>query len=170
MVWGRFMGAATVARLHADPTFRADMEVAIAEVAAVRAKGVAPARDCAAEAAALAMGFQASDVTAIDILLEPDATMLRQAEANNARLLKVFPGGFALDATHTPHITMIQRFVRTADLDKVYAAADEVLARADVIGDEAGGLQVLLHPERRHRACGHRREADSRSCSSCKPT
>jgi hypothetical protein len=26
-----------------------------------------------------------------------------------------------LDATHTPHITLIQRFVRTADLDKVYA-------------------------------------------------
>ena len=132
VVWGRFMGAATVARLHADPTFRADMEAARAEVAAVRAKGLAPARDCAAEAAALAMGFQASDVTAIDILLEPDATMLRHAEANNARLLKVFPGGFALDATHTPHITMIQRFVRTADLDKVYAAAAEVLARADV--------------------------------------
>ena len=40
-------------------------------------------------------------VTAIDILLEPDATMLQHAAANNARLLKVFPKGFALDATHT---------------------------------------------------------------------
>src|SRR5438034_1239122 len=37
-------------------------------------------------------------VTAIDILLEPDATMLKHAEANNARLLKEFPKGFALDA------------------------------------------------------------------------
>jgi hypothetical protein len=71
-------------------------------------------------------------VTAIDILLEPDATMLRHAEAVNARLLKVYPKGFALDATHRPHITMIQRFVRTADLDKVYAAAGKVLARANV--------------------------------------
>ena len=53
-----------------------------------------------------------SPVTAIDILLEPDATMLRHAEANNARLLAVFPKGFALDATHRPHITLIQRFVR----------------------------------------------------------
>ena len=52
-------------------------------------------------------------VTAIDILLEPDATMLRYAEANNARLLKVFPKGFALDEAHRPHITLIQRFVRT---------------------------------------------------------
>jgi hypothetical protein len=71
-------------------------------------------------------------VTAIDILLEPDATMLRHAEAVNARLLKIYPKGFALDATHRPHITMIQRFVRTADLDKVYAAAGKVLAHANV--------------------------------------
>jgi len=71
-------------------------------------------------------------VTAIDILLEPDATMLQHAEANNARLLGVFPKGFALDATHRPHITLIQRFVRTADLDEVYAAAGQVLASAHV--------------------------------------
>jgi hypothetical protein len=73
-----------------------------------------------------------SAITAIDILLEPDATMLRHAEANNARLLRVFPQGFALDADHRPHITLIQRFVRTADLDRVYAAAGQVLARAHV--------------------------------------
>jgi 2'-5' RNA ligase superfamily len=71
-------------------------------------------------------------VTAIDILLEPDATMLRHAEANNARLLKVFSKGFALDATHRPHISLIQRFVRTTDLDQVYAAAHQVLAAANV--------------------------------------
>ena len=71
-------------------------------------------------------------ITAIDILLEPDATMLKHAAANNERLLKVFPKGFALDATHRPHITLIQRFVRTADLDKVYAAAEHVFAAANV--------------------------------------
>ncbi len=73
-----------------------------------------------------------STVTAIDILLEPDATMLRHAEAVNARLLKVYAKGFALDATHRPHITLIQRFVRTRDLDKLYAAAGRVLANAKV--------------------------------------
>jgi hypothetical protein len=67
-------------------------------------------------------------VTAIDILLEPDATMRRHAEANNARLLKVNSMGFALDAVHRPHITMLQAFVRTADLDQVYAAAGKVIA------------------------------------------
>lgn len=132
VIWGRYMGAATVARLHADPTFRADMEAARAEVAAIRTKGLAPAGDCKVEAAALALGFQASEVTAIDILLEPDAAMLQRAEANNDRLLRVYPQGFALDTTHNPHITLIQRFVRTADLDKVYAATSQVFANANV--------------------------------------
>jgi hypothetical protein len=72
------------------------------------------------------------DVTAIDILLEPDATMLQHAAADNARLLEAYPKGFALDATHTPHITMLQCFVRTADLDKLYAAEEKVLAAAHV--------------------------------------
>ena len=36
----------------------------------------------------------------IDVLLEPDATMLQHPAANNARLLKVFPQGFALDGAH----------------------------------------------------------------------
>jgi 2'-5' RNA ligase len=71
---------------------------------------------------------QQNPVTAIDIALEPDATMIQRAQADNARLLKAFPKGFALDATHHPHVTMLQTFVRTADLDKVYAAVNKVLA------------------------------------------
>jgi phosphoserine phosphatase len=78
--------------------------------------------------------FEQSPVTAIDILLEPDATMLRHAEAVNANQLKIYPQGFALDAAHRPHVTLIQRFVRTADLDKVYDAAGKVFARANVAG------------------------------------
>ena len=71
---------------------------------------------------------QQNAVTAIDIALEPDATMIQHAQADNARLLKAFPKGFALDATHHPHISMLQQFVRTADLDKVYEAANKVFA------------------------------------------
>ncbi len=71
---------------------------------------------------------QQNPVTAIDIALEPDATMLQHAQMDNARLLKVFPKGFALDATHHPHVTMLQTFVRTADLEKVYDAVGKVLA------------------------------------------
>src|SRR5262249_12717557 len=69
-----------------------------------------------------------SSVTAIDILLEPDATMVKHAEAANERLLKEFPKGFALGATHRPHISCLQRYVRTTDLEKVYASGGKVLA------------------------------------------
>ncbi|MBX9845442.1 MAG: hypothetical protein K2Z80_26905 [Xanthobacteraceae bacterium] len=71
---------------------------------------------------------QQNPVTAIDIALEPDATMIKRAQADNARLLKAFPKGFALDATHHPHVTILQQFVRAADLEKVYAVVDKVLA------------------------------------------
>ncbi len=71
---------------------------------------------------------QQNPAIAIDIALEPDATMIQRAQADNARLLKAFPKGFALDATHHPHVTMLQTFVRTADLEKVYAAVNKVLA------------------------------------------
>lgn len=68
-------------------------------------------------------------MTAIDIALEPDATMLQHAKDANARLLKSFPKGFALDETHHPHVTMLQQFVRTEDLDKVFDAANAVLEK-----------------------------------------
>ena len=73
-----------------------------------------------------------SPSTAVDILLRPDAEMLRHAEAANADQRKIFPQGFALDATHRPHVTILQRFVRTADLDQLYAAVRTVLERTDV--------------------------------------
>ena len=101
------------------------------------------------------------EVTAIDILLEPNATMLAHCKANNARLLKVYPKGFALDAAHTPHITMLQCFVRTADLDKVYAAEDKVSRGRQGERDEAGCLQILLRPRRRGGRRGHLRKADA---------
>ena len=71
-------------------------------------------------------------ITAIDILLQPDATMLQHAAADNARLRQVYPKGFTFDAAHTPHITMLQCFVRTADLDQLYAAEEKVFAAANV--------------------------------------
>ena len=72
---------------------------------------------------------QQNPVTAIDIALEPDATMIQHATAANARLLKSFPKGFSLDETHHPHVSMLQQFVRTDDLEKVFAAANTVLSK-----------------------------------------
>jgi acid phosphatase (class A) len=71
-------------------------------------------------------------VIAIDIALEPGQAMEDRAHAANAALLADFPKGFALDATHHAHVTLLQCYVRTADLDKVYAAANGVLAKEDV--------------------------------------
>ncbi len=53
VVEGRFMGASTVARLHADPTFLSDMAAAKKEIKAARAKGLKPVVNCDAEASAL---------------------------------------------------------------------------------------------------------------------
>jgi hypothetical protein len=94
---------------------------------------------CACILVAGSAGIQAADsssqpaaITAIDILLQPDATMLQHSAANNARLREVYPKDFTFDAAHTPHITLLQCFVRTADLEKLYAAEEKVLAAANV--------------------------------------
>jgi hypothetical protein len=88
-----------------------------------------------------------STVMAIDILLEPDATMIQHAEAVNARLRSVFPNGFALDASHRPHISMSQCFVRTADLNKVYAVAGKVLAAGNVTGLKLKAFKYYYIPD-----------------------
>ena len=146
VVWGRFMGSATVARLHADPTFLADLDAAKEEYAAIRAAAAGPVGDCAVEAEALALGFQARDVIAIDILLLPDDALLSRAESVNAKLTEVFPEGFTLDESHQPHITLIQRYVRVEDLEKVYAAANEVLGRVEVSSFELEAFEYDYFP------------------------
>ena len=96
----------------------------------------------------MAQGYQANEVTAIDILLEPDALLIQRAEANNARLLKMFPKGYTLDATHRPHITLVQLFVRTADLERVYSAASQVIANANVTAMKLEAFKYYYIPAR----------------------
>lgn len=89
-----------------------------------------------------------ASVTAIDILLEPDATMLEHATVVNERLRKVFPKGFALDASHRPHITLVQRFVLTENLPKVYAAVGKVFASANVTGLKLEAFKYYYIPDK----------------------
>jgi len=77
---------------------------------------------------------QQNPVTAIDIALEPDATMVQHAKDANARLLKSFTKGFALDETHHPHVSILQQFVRTDDLDKIFAAANAIMVQEKATG------------------------------------
>jgi len=67
-------------------------------------------------------------VIAIDILLEPDQTMIGRARAVNARLRENYPAGYELDALHAPHVTLLQRFVPARDFDAVTAAVAKVLS------------------------------------------
>ena len=55
-----------------------------------------------------------------------------------------YPDGFALDATHHPHVTMLQHFVRTADLGKVYTAANRILAANEKVAARANDLAPIL--------------------------
>ena len=68
------------------------------------------------------------------------------AEAVNARLLKLFPKSFSLGETHRPHISILQRYVRTADLDKVYAAASAILAKSKAADWKLKALKYYYIP------------------------
>jgi len=70
-----------------------------------------------------------SAITAIDVLLDPDKTMLDSAKVYNEMMQKNYsgPGSYSLDELHTPHITLLQCFVNTGDLEKVYAAVAKLV-------------------------------------------
>jgi hypothetical protein len=73
-----------------------------------------------------------SDLTAIDILINPDDATIARAREVNAKMLKSMPEGWVLDDTHQPHITTLQRYVRTADLEELYEAVEKTLADTDM--------------------------------------
>jgi hypothetical protein len=81
-----------------------------------------PNAQAAAESHGPEMQLAKEDLIAIDVLLEPDQTMVDKSNASNARLRANYSAGYALDATHTPHVTMLQRYVRVKDLDAVTTA------------------------------------------------
>jgi 2'-5' RNA ligase superfamily len=83
-----------------------------------------------------------SDLTAIDILMLPDEIMHGRAEGLNEEMRRSVLEGFALDANHTPHITLLQRYVRSADLDHVYEAVGGAIDAADPSSLELSGVKV----------------------------
>ena len=74
-----------------------------------------------------------SDLTAIDTLVNPDASMMARAKEVNTRLLQSVPPpqGFALDEHHQPHITVLQRYVETSHLDDVFDAVGKLVGSVD---------------------------------------
>jgi hypothetical protein len=73
-----------------------------------------------------------SKLTAIDVLIDPDQHAIERAREVNAVLLESMPQGWKLDDTHQPHITTLQRYVRPADLDKVYDAVEKTVGATDM--------------------------------------
>jgi 2'-5' RNA ligase len=73
--------------------------------------------------------FAQSSVTAIDVLLDPGKTMLDSAKVYNELMRKNYSGqgSYSLDELHTPHITVLQCFVKTSDLEKIYTAVAAIV-------------------------------------------
>ncbi len=69
----------------------------------------------------------ADRVIAIDVLLEPDATMVKRAAAVNAQLRENYPAGYTLGSKQVAHITLLQRYVREKDLPAIEAAVAKVI-------------------------------------------
>jgi hypothetical protein len=74
-----------------------------------------------------------NSITAVDIVLEPDATMIQNAQAANAGLLKNFPKGYSLGDEHAPHMSVMGGYFHTANLNDVFAGASKVLASEKVM-------------------------------------
>jgi hypothetical protein len=72
------------------------------------------------------------ELTAVDILVDPDDAAIERAHEWNARMRDSVPDGFELDATHQPHITTLQRYVHTAELDHAREAVEQTLADTDL--------------------------------------
>jgi len=81
---------------------------------------------------------------AINVLLNPDAATVEKAQATNARLREDYPDGFALDANHAPHITLLQQFVRTTALDEVANAVAEALRTEQPVNWESRAIGYYL--------------------------
>jgi hypothetical protein len=103
--------------------------------------GSAKARNFAAPA-------ERNDVTAIDTLLEPGDTMVQHAKAANTRILKSYPKGFELGGEHAPHITMLQRYVKTSELDHLYEAVAKVFAKENPTSWKLKAVKYVYIPDK----------------------
>lgn len=67
-----------------------------------------------------------------DVLIDPDESAIERAREVNARLHEGMPQGWWLVDTHQPHVTTLQRYVRSSDLEGVYDAVAPVVNKTDM--------------------------------------
>ena len=84
---------------------------------------------------------------AINVLMDPDPATAERARAVNALLRSNYPAGFALDANHAPHVTLVQCFVFLDELSAVAAAVAGMLKQSGPFSLEsrAVGYYALTH-------------------------
>lgn len=70
--------------------------------------------------------------TAVNVLLLPDDAARTRAIELNMLLRDDLGDGFAFDATHLPHVTLLQLYVRDDDLASLYEVVDAVAREAQV--------------------------------------
>ncbi len=82
------------------------------------------------------------ELTAIDILLDPDENIVERAVEINKRLLEEYPLGFKLDESHIPHISILHCYVRTKDLEKVYSVVENVMKSENVTSLQLTAVKI----------------------------
>lgn len=96
-----------------------------------------------------------SDILAIDVAILPPPVIRDRALELSAQLARRRDGveGLVLDASHLPHVTLTQQFVRRDELDAAFERIDEVLRGQGpvplrVTGAGAGSRSLWMTVER----------------------
>ena len=85
------------------------------------------------------------ELTAIDVLLTPDEIIVKKALEINKQLMEEYPNGFKLDESHIPHISILQNYVRTKDLEKVYKAVEKVITSENITSLQLKAVKLICN-------------------------
>jgi len=83
---------------------------------------------------------------AINIFFNPDEFMMGKAKTANNAILTDYPHGFAFSSEYIPHITLLQLFVPTKDLDDVFKVVERTLSHIDISKFRLKALKYKYYP------------------------
>ena len=80
------------------------------------------------------------EVIAVNVLLLPDQESSGRAVRINGLLRQSDPSGFALDASHLPHISVLQGYVEAKSLPAIYRAVERLSTELPLTGRQLTAL------------------------------
>ena len=86
------------------------------------------------------------EVIAVNVLLRPDQESSERAARINGALRQSDPRGFAFDASHLPHISILQGYVQAKNLAAIYVAVERVSAKVPLAGRQLTVLGLEHKP------------------------